>query len=364
MKRILIYTTLPDVGGNSTIALQLASQLIEMGWKVGVLTRSQAGYGYSDSTARQLATLGCEVRRLDANGKIPPLRLVGMLLWLLRFGWGARYLTIGMGLAGPIVGLCSHFRSRTFYLIQHDDQVDPLRRLRKWVRVFDQIAVISPESLKPASEWLGPAYEGRIHWLAQFCEITGSESAMNTHEGKVRAFGFIGSLAASKGIEVLLDQWRSDQNLPRLIVIGDGPLRSQVESAVAETNGRIVYRGKFSASDRDRVLTEAFREIDTLLVPITKEGDGIPTVIMEALSFGVPVITTPLGGMRAFQTALKPESDHIVDLSPLETFSHAVERRAREPMLTGDLHAACRGYFQKFFSNEVLRRSWGAVLNK
>lgn len=364
MKRILIYTTLPDVGGNSTITLQLASQLIEMGWKVGVLTRSQEGYGYSDSTARQLATLGCEVRRLDVDGKIPSLRLVGMLSWLFRFGWGARYLTIGMGMAGPIVGLCSNFRSRIFYLIQHDEQVDPLRRLRRWVRVFDQIAVISPESLKPASEWLGHAYEGRIHWLAQFCEIAGSGGAVNTHDGNVRAFGFIGSLAASKGIEVLLNQWRSNPTLPRLIVIGDGPLRSQVESAAAETGGRIVYRGKFSASDRDRVLSAAFQEIDTLLVPITKEGDGIPTVIMEALSFGVPVITTPLGGIRAFQTTLKPEFDHIVDLSPLENFSNAVERRAQESVLTGDLRAACRGYFQKFFSNEVLRRSWSAVLNK
>jgi glycosyltransferase involved in cell wall biosynthesis len=346
------------VGGNSTITLQLAEQLLGMGWQVGVLTRFQKDFGYSEENARHLREMGCAVRRLDAGARL------GALLWLLRFGWGAVFLTIGMGMAGPVLSLGSRFRKRIFYLIQHDEAVTPLRRLGKWGRIFDEIAVITPSSLAPVREWLGPAYEDRVHWLAQFCEIEMGKPADGSRDGSVRAFGFVGSLTASKGISLLLELWRAHADLPPLLIVGDGPLRVEVEAAARDCPGRVVYRGRFAASDRVEALQGFFRDVDTLLVPINKEGDGIPTVIMESLSFGVPVITTPLGGMRAFESMLRPPVGNVVALSDYTEFGERVLAWHRQIVVSEALRAACRAYFHAHFSNEVLRKSWQAVLEK
>jgi glycosyltransferase involved in cell wall biosynthesis len=106
-------------------------------------------------------------------------------------------------------------------------------------------------------------------------------------------FLFLGRLSPEKGIGLLLDAWQRhpDGSLGPLTVAGDGELRPVVERAAA-ARADISYAGRL---DRDGVRA-ALRRAAVVVAPSTWE-DVLPTVVIEALANGRPVLGTALGGI-------------------------------------------------------------------
>jgi glycosyltransferase involved in cell wall biosynthesis len=75
----------------------------------------------------------------------------------------------------------------------------------------------------------------------------------------------------------------------RLLVVGDGPLRSEIERAAAALGDRVVLAGH--RPDVMAVLDAA----DALLHP--SRHDALPTAILEAMACSVPVVATDVGGI-------------------------------------------------------------------
>lgn len=63
---------------------------------------------------------------------------------------------------------------------------------------------------------------------------------------------------------------------------------------------KVQFDGAFDSASRERYLSNFFESIDYLVVPSQDDREGIPTVILESLRAGVPVLATRTGGMRAF----------------------------------------------------------------
>lgn len=94
---------------------------------------------------------------------------------------------------------------------------------------------------------------------------------------------FVGRLSVEKGIGVLLEAWRSDQTLPSLKIMGDGPMRSQVEEAVSQLPN-VEYLGQ---QNRETVAA-TLRGADLLVMPsLWYETCGM--VMVEAFASGTPV---------------------------------------------------------------------------
>lgn len=100
---------------------------------------------------------------------------------------------------------------------------------------------------------------------------------------------YVGRLSEEKGILQLLRAWAPDA--PHLEVIGDGPLRSQVELDVAG-KANISYRG---AQDH-RGAREALRRARVLAFP-SLWFEGLPLVVLEALSEGTPIVGFNAGSL-------------------------------------------------------------------
>jgi glycosyltransferase involved in cell wall biosynthesis len=96
---------------------------------------------------------------------------------------------------------------------------------------------------------------------------------------------FGGRLAVEKGLSLLLQAW--PQELGRLRVAGDGELRQQVES-----RPEVDYLGRLDPAG----MRAAIRESALVVVPSLLE-DVHPTLIIEALANGRPVLGTDLGGI-------------------------------------------------------------------
>lgn len=82
-------------------------------------------------------------------------------------------------------------------------------------------------------------------------------------------------------------------------VIGDGPLRSELEALIAEyrLGGTVELLGPVS----DERLRREYAEASCFLLPsvISESGDrdGIPVVLMEAMATGTPPVTTAVSGI-------------------------------------------------------------------
>jgi glycosyltransferase involved in cell wall biosynthesis len=104
---------------------------------------------------------------------------------------------------------------------------------------------------------------------------------------------FSGRLSEEKGVRLLLDAWQrhpDGANGP-LRVAGDGDLRPLVES-VAARRGDVEFLGRL-----DRPGVDAALSATAVVLATPTWHDVLPTVVLEALAAGRPVLGTDLGGV-------------------------------------------------------------------
>jgi glycosyltransferase involved in cell wall biosynthesis len=112
----------------------------------------------------------------------------------------------------------------------------------------------------------------------------------------------VGTLHEVKGQTYLIEACRRlvDRGVDlRLDLVGEGPDREALEGQVAEAGlaSRVTLLGPRSRGQ----VAELLRDADVLVTPSvpTKEGkrEGIPVVLMEALSSGLPVVASQISGI-------------------------------------------------------------------
>ncbi|HEX8036881.1 MAG TPA: glycosyltransferase family 4 protein [Ktedonobacterales bacterium] len=103
----------------------------------------------------------------------------------------------------------------------------------------------------------------------------------------------VSNLRFEKGIDVLLFAWRSVyERVPtaRLIIVGDGPLRCQLES-LAQTLA-IADRVEFAGQRSD--VPEQFHRGGVAV--LSSRTEGMPNAVLEAMACGLPCVATRVSG--------------------------------------------------------------------
>lgn len=110
--------------------------------------------------------------------------------------------------------------------------------------------------------------------------------------GAHRAVGYAGRLSAEKGLDVVLDAARRLSDVP-IRIVGDGPLRADIERRVQEAGlSNVSVLGPLP---HDRLMQE-LRSWRAALVP-SHWPENAPFSVLEPMAQGVPVVASRVGGI-------------------------------------------------------------------
>ncbi len=129
--------------------------------------------------------------------------------------------------------------------------------------------------------------EGRLRVLPYFLD-TGRYSPGSAERRDLVTFG---RLAPEKGLGTLI---RAVASVPRarLVIVGDGPSRAELERLAAPLGERVVFKGYLSGE----ALHAEVRRARASVVP-SEWYENCPIAILESFALGTPVIATRIGGL-------------------------------------------------------------------
>jgi len=111
-------------------------------------------------------------------------------------------------------------------------------------------------------------------------------------KSNTKIFLFVGRLSYQKNIPLLLDVF-SDTRLKDLILIiigkGSPEITNQIKQKINNNKRKIVFLGP------QENVVDYMQYVDALI--LTSRHEGLPIVVLEALSMGLPVLSTPVGAL-------------------------------------------------------------------
>jgi colanic acid/amylovoran biosynthesis glycosyltransferase len=136
----------------------------------------------------------------------------------------------------------------------------------------------------------------------------------------------------------------------RLLVVGEGPLRGELEACAASARAPATFLGALSNEDVLRLYRRASVFGLPCVVAPTGDRDGLPTSVLEAMALGTPVVATCVNGLAEVvvheRTGLAvPEGDPFA-------LADAIERLLRDGDLALRLAAQARLHVARGFSLE------------
>lgn len=135
--------------------------------------------------------------------------------------------------------------------------------------------------------------------------------------------GFVGALIEEKQPERFIQaasQLAETHPRARFVVLGDGPLRASCEALARRLalDGRIDFHGWVPNP------ADFYEQMDVLIFTSQPNYDGLPNVVLEALSAGTPVVATNVAGVPEVMRD-RVEGRLVRDADPTALASAAAE---------------------------------------
>lgn len=165
----------------------------------------------------------------------------------------------------------------------------------------------------------------------------------------IKLIGIVGRLMEQKNHQMLIEavkHLKSDMGETRILIIGDGPMRGILETIVAQEHlsDKIIFLG--NRLDIDWLLTG----LDLLVQ--TSNFEGLPNVIMEAMSAGLPVIATDAGGTNELVT--HQENGYLIPCNDIEQLRYHLEAFIENPKAFEHMGSKGKASIEKHFSIDQL----------
>jgi glycosyltransferase involved in cell wall biosynthesis len=176
-------------------------------------------------------------------------------------------------------------------------RIQPFRGLvRSVVSRAVSVACVSDSVRDEVGECVGPELSTRLDVLSLGVDLRPCIESAHAPGQTFRVL-FVGRLVRMKGVDLLL-RALSGMTGVVLTVLGDGPEGGRLRRMAAEFSVNATFAGEV---DHDTALG-AMQSHDLLVIP-SRSGmlgreEGLPRVLLEAWSCGLPVVAAATGGLR------------------------------------------------------------------
>lgn len=164
--------------------------------------------------------------------------------------------------------------------------------------------------------------------------------------GEVKNILFLSRVERTKGIFIVADSYKilkMKYNWLHLYIVGDGTDLSNIKQYVLDNNIQdVTFTGRLNGND----IVEAYKNADLFIFP-SSYGEGMPTAVLEAMAFGLPIFTRNVGGLIDFFE--NDKMGYITDSLAPEDFAKAIESYILDENLTKKVSDYNAKYAQSHF---------------
>lgn len=214
-----------------------------------------------------------------------------------------------------------------------------------------------------------PAYAQKIHHVyngISICEFPRAKStAINTETAPLILS--VGRCIEKKGFPDLIEACRilrDEGVLFRCEIIGDGPLRDALQTQIA--NHHLEDRVQLFGSLPQEKVRVRLAEARVFALPCVIEENGgmdnLPTVIMEAMAVGLPVVSTRLAGIP--EMVVSEKTGFLVEPNQPVALVDAMKRLLQNPTLARQFGEAGHARAEEQFSIEITTRALRTLIEK
>ncbi|HEX7256163.1 MAG TPA: glycosyltransferase [Gaiellaceae bacterium] len=136
----------------------------------------------------------------------------------------------------------------------------------------------------------------------------------------------------------------------RLEIVGEGPLRGELEEQAGRSGTPVTFHGPLP----HELVLDLYRRAAVFCLPCvvasTGDRDGLPTSVLEAMALGVPVITTAVNGLA--ELVIHERTGLVVPEHDPAALADALGRLLDDPQLAARLATEGRALVEKSFSLE------------
>ena len=335
-------------------------------WRADPTLRAVPARGVARGRAVDLAGALCPLVAAEGGLRVQARRLLSALSRLARLGWtpdvihaheydaGPLALTLGMIARAPVI-ISEHWSGFAVGALS-----DGQRRRAK--RVFERAQLVCPVSHELA---------GRLSSLAPRAAIEAVPNVVDTdvfvfedRGGRTAAprLVTVGSLVikAHRNLVLAIGALRRAGLHVPLDIVGDGPLRGELERLAAETgvDHLVTFHGALPKAE----IAAALRRADVFVLPSLWEN--LPCALLEGMATGLPVVATRVGGVAEVVgpeagVLVSPDSpDALADgiATAIERLPGHDARRVREQVVARFGYAAVAERWRRLYDATTRRR--------
>lgn len=315
MKILFVSKTLPHTfqGGIQTHVWKLTGWLVKLGHEISILTAGSARKGLRivDMGGRKIIELPyLPGRRLPmASTAAEELSFNRSARnWLianqadydiihLQGRSGALFLSDKKWVKTPVVNTLHGFISNEQdKAIGRKENFD-MKIHRKTATNMENMALRNADALIAVSDEMQAEIQSRMPGLAckthQIYNGIDVPETLTTTPADPNLLVFVGRLTALKGVFPLVEAMKTVKKEVRLVLIGDGDARPELEKIIQQN--KLQDRIQLTGSLDSKGVYDWIERSSALILPSYHETQGI--VLMEANALGKPVIATAVGGV-------------------------------------------------------------------
>ncbi len=292
MKRITFVISSLGSGGAERVMTVLSNEMIKTGMDVTIVMVNNNNLYYELSEKVNLVCLGCAKDKSCSAIR----RTVRRISKIRKAICASRPDAVISFMAETNIDVCMAMLGKKIPLIvseRNDPKVDPAGTVKQYMR---RVLYAKPKGFVFQTEDARGYFSKKIRKRSQIILNPLSDKVCEPYTGeRTKRIVSVGRLNSQKNYPMLFEAYgRLHDKYPEyeLEIYGEGVLEEKLKADAAKISGKITFMG-FCRDVHSRIA-------DAALYVMSSDFEGMPNALMEALSIGLPCISTdcPCGGPK------------------------------------------------------------------